>query len=362
MMKSKFAFIWLGISGLGLAMAQPLVGVAFDAGGKSDRSFNQSTWEGAERAAKELGAEIYDFEPRDPSQVPQGVRGFAAEDFDLVIGVGFANEPAVTTVAREFPDVNFAVIDAVSPVKENVASINFREEEGSYLVGYAAGKLSQTGVVGFVGGMDTPLIHKFEAGYRAGIQAACPDCELVSAYVGNTPSAWNDPGRAKEITRAHFSRGADIIFVAAGGSGTGVIDAVREKRCLSGVKFRQDPFASVPKDPEYTKACSGDTRPVFFIGVDANQNYLGDFDNNPETLNHGLTSMVKRVDQVTYTLIQEVTEDKFAPGEREFGLAEDGVGFALDQYNQTLIPADLVDELEAISQRIVAKELVVPAE
>lgn len=354
--------VWLGISTLGLGMAQPLVGVAFDAGGKNDRSFNQSAWEGAERAAQELGAEIYDFEPRDPSQVAQGVRGFAAEGFDLVIGVGFSNEPAVTAVAREFPEVNFAVIDAVSPVKENVASVTFREQEGSFLVGYIAGKLSQTGVVGFVGGMDTPLIHRFEAGYRAGIQVACPDCDLVSAYVGNTASAWNDPGRAKEVTRAHFSRGADIIFVAAGGSGTGVIDAVREKRCLSGVEFRQDPFASVPKDPEYTKACSSDAQPVFFIGVDANQNYLGDFDDNPDTLNHGLTSMIKRVDLVTYTLIQEVAEDRFIPGERGFGLAENGVGFALDQYNEALISPELAAELEQVRTRIISQELMVPTE
>ena len=356
----------------GLGLAQVRVGIAFDAGGKNDRSFNQMAWEGALRAKKDFGIELYDFEPNDPSQVGQGIRAFAEEGFDLVIGVGFANEPAITATAKEFKDVKFAVIDSVSPEKDNVASLIFREQEGSFLVGYIAGKLTQTGVVGFIGGMDIPLIHKFEAGYRAGVEYACQEdgiqCKVLVNYVGNTPQAWNDPGKAKEIAAAQTSQGADIIYHASGASGLGLIDFVKQKKCLkaselpAGVKFIRDPFKDVPKYPAYEKACKGDTRPVFFIGVDANQNYLGDTDNNPETLNHGLTSMMKRVDVATYNVIKSVVMGTFTGGVHEFSLKNNGVGYALDEYNKALIPSAVVAKLEVLKQKIVKGAIQVPAE
>ena len=182
---------------------QPVrIGIAFDAGGKNDRSFNQSAFEGAQRAAKAFGVEVKDFEPSDPSQVGQGIRNFAESGFDLVIGVGFANEPSITKTAAEFKDIKFAVIDSV-PTGDNTVGAVFREHEGSFLVGYIAGKTSSTGVVGFVGGMDIPLIRKFYAGYRAGVKAACPTCTAIEAYTGTTPEAWNNPAKASRPRRGH---------------------------------------------------------------------------------------------------------------------------------------------------------------
>jgi len=354
------------------AQPQIRVGIAFGEGGKNDRSFNQSAAEGAERAKQDFGVQVFDFEPTDPSQLGPGVRKFAEEGFDVVIGVGFAREPAVTASAAEFKEVKFGLVDAVSPEKDNVASLLFREHEGSFLVGYIAGKQTQTGVVGFLGGMDIPLIHKFEAGYRAGVEYACAEdgitCRVIANYVGTTPAAWNDPARAKEIAAAQKAQGADIIYAAAGGSGLGLIDFVKQERCLrasdlpAGVSFIRDPFAEVPKPADYASLCSGDTRPLFFIGVDANQNYLGDTDNNPATLNHGLTSMLKRVDVATYEVIRSVVEGNFVGGIQTFGLENEGVGYALDEYNQALLPADLVAAVEAVKQNIIAGTLQVPEE
>jgi len=351
---------------------QVTVCIAFDAGGKNDRSFNQMAWEGALRAQKDFKIQLVDFEPSDPSLVGQGIRTFAEEGCDLVIGVGFANEPAITDTAKQYKDVKFAVIDSVSPEKDNVASLVFREHEGSFLVGYIAGSLTQTGVLGFIGGMDIPLIHKFEMGYRAGVEYACKnrgiDCKVLVNYVGNTPQAWNDPGKAKEIAAAQTSQGADIIYHASGASGLGLIDFVKQKKCLkagelpAGVKFIADPFKDVPKYPDYEKACKGEARPVFFIGVDANQNYLGDTDNNPKTLNHGLTSMMKRVDVAVYEVIKSVVMGNFKGGVHEFGLKNNGVGYALDEYNRDLIPDKVVAELEVIKQKIVKGQIEVPSE
>lgn len=361
----------LTVAALGLALAQVRVGIAFDAGGKFDRSFNQSAWEGAQRAVKDFKIGLFDFEPADPSQVGQGIRKFAEEGFDLIIGVGFANEPAITANAKEFKDVKFAVVDAVPGEGKlpNAVGLVFREHEGSFLVGYIAGKMSRTGVVGFIGGMDIPLIHKFEAGYRAGALYAFKEDgiqgKVIAQYVGNTPAAWNDPAKAKEIAASQVRQGADIIYAAAGGSGLGLIDYVKQTKCLKeggNIRFvrKADPYAKVPKYPEYAKACGAGTTPLFFIGVDANQNYLGDTDNNPKTLNHGLTSMMKRVDVAVYEVIKSVVQKTFKGGVREFGLANNGVGYALDEYNKALIPASVVSKLELLKREILAGKIKVP--
>jgi len=361
----------LTVAALGLSLAQVRVGIAFDAGGKFDRSFNQTAWEGAQRAVRDFKIGLFDFEPADPSQVGQGIRKFAEEGFDLVIGVGFANNPAITANAREFKDVKFAVVDDVpgEGKLQNAVGLVFREHEGSFLVGYIAGKMSRTGVVGFIGGMDIPLIHKFEAGYRAGAMYAFKEDgiqgKVIAQYVGNTPAAWNDPAKAKEIAASQVRQGADIIYAAAGGSGLGLIDYVKQTKCLKeggAVKFvrKADPYAKVPKYAEYTKACGAGTTPLFFIGVDANQNYLGDTDNNPQTLNHGLTSMMKRVDVAVYEVIKSVVQKTFKGGVREFGLANNGVGYALDEYNKALIPAGVVSKLEVLKRDILAGKIKVP--
>lgn len=355
-------------AGVTSAQAPIRVGLAFDAGGKFDRSFNQSAYEGSQRAIKDLKVQVSDFEPSDPSQSAQGIRNFAQSGYDLIIGVGFANEPAITATAKDFPDQKFAVVDAV-PTGANTLGLVFREQEGSYLVGYIAGKTSSTGVVGFIGGMDIPLIHKFEAGYTAGVKAACPTCRVVSQYVGTTPTAWNDPAKAKEIASSQVSRGADIIYSAAGASGGGSIEYITSTKCIaanrlpSGVKFRSDVAKNVPKPKDYTAKCGANTRPLFFIGVDSNQNYLGDTDKVPGTLNHGLTSMLKRVDNAVYALIKDVTANTaWKGGAREFGLANGGVGYALDNYNSALIPQSLRQQLAAVANKIKSGQTKVPAE
>jgi basic membrane protein A len=338
------------------------IGMAYDAGGKFDKSFNQSAYEGGQRAVKSLGVQLKDFEPSDPSQVVQGIRSFTNEGFDLTIGVGFANEASITQVAKENPDLYFGLVDSVSPAK-NVASMVFAEQEGSYLVGYLAGLNSATDVVGFVGGMDIPLIHKFEAGYTAGVKAANPRARVIAQYVGTTPDAWNNPGKAKEIAASMRAKGADIIFAAAGGSGNGVIDYIKQTQCVkpsASVKFTSNNFAGVKKSASYTKACAGNTRPMFFIGVDSNQNRLGDFDANPATLNHGLTSMLKRVDNAVYALIRDTKAGNFKGGERLFGLKEGGVGYAVDQYNKALIPSSQVARVEGVKAQIISGKIKVP--
>lgn len=367
-MKKSLTLVLAVAAAASFAAAQGTVrvGMAFDAGGKFDKSFNQSAYEGSQRAAKQLGVQTKDFEPSDPSQTVQGIRSFANEGFDLTIGVGFANNASITQVAKENPDLAFGLVDDVSPAK-NVASLVFSEQEGSYLVGYLAGLNSSTGVVGFVGGMDVPLIHKFEAGYTAGVKAARPGARVIAQYVGTTPDAWNNPGKAKEIAASMRAKGADIIFAAAGGSGNGVIDYVKQTQCLkaaqlpSGVRFTSDNFAKIAKSASYKKACAGNTRPLFFIGVDSNQNYLGDFDKNPATLNHGLTSMVKRVDNAVYALIKDVKDNTFKGGERRFGLREGGVGYAMDQFNRLLIPSSQVAKVEAVKNQIISGKIKVPS-
>ena len=347
-----------------VASAQSLrVGMAYDAGGKFDKSFNQSAYEGGIKATKNLGVQVKDFEPSDPSQIIQGIRSFANEGFDLTIGVGFANNASITQVAKENPDLAFALVDDVSPAK-NVASLVFQEQEGSYLVGYLAALNSSTGVIGFVGGMDVPLIHKFQAGYEAGAKAANPKIKIVSQYVGTTPDAWNNPGKAKEIAASMRSKGADIIFSAAGASGNGVIDYIKQTQCIKAtgtIKFTSNNFAKVPKSAGYQKACAGNTRPMFFIGVDSNQNYMGDFDKNPATLNHGLTSMTKRVDNAVYALISDVKANKFKGGERRFGLKDNGVGYAVDSYNKALISSAQIARLEAVKAKIISGAIKVPS-
>jgi basic membrane protein A len=369
-------YMALGTVALGLALGissaqQPVrVGMAFDAGGKNDKSFNQSAFEGATRAAKDFKAEVKDFEPADPSQVGQGIRNFAQSGFDLIVGVGFANEPAITATAKDFKDVKFAVIDSV-PQGDNTTGLVFREHEGSFLVGYIAGKTSSTGVVGFIGGMDIPLIHKFDAGYVAGVKAACPSCKVISNYVGTTPTAWNDPAKAKEIATAQNAQGVDIIYAAAGASGLGAIGYVKDTKCVTaaklpkGMKFKamSTNMLRIKKPADYTAKCKVSDRPMFFIGVDANQNYLGDSDNNAATLNYGLTSMLKRVDVATYNVIKDVAQNRpWKSGVREFGLDNDGVGYALDDYNKALVDAKLVADLKKAEADIIAGKIKVPTE
>ncbi len=344
-----------------------VMGINFDAGGKFDQSFNQGTWEGFNLAIEEL-LEEYDIEALEfegtPDTFSQGLRTMANEGTDLIVAPGFSQADAIQSISAEFPDTSFVIIDGVAE-NDNVRSVLFREQEGSFLVGYIAGKLSQTGVVGFVGGMDIPLIRKFGLGYEEGVKYACADCQIIQNFTGVTPAAWNDPAKAKELATLQHSQGADIIYAAAGASGKGVIDFANETMCYDPESLDLAPRNTLLtnaatlalKSEAYAKECTEGMQPIFYIGVDSNQNRFGDTDSNPLTLNHGLTSMLKRVDVAAYNAVQDVVNDEFTGGVQSLGLAEDGVGYALDAYNIVLMPKELIAELEGITAAIIAGEI-----
>jgi basic membrane protein A len=293
------------------------VGIVFDIGGKDDRSFNASAWEGVKRARAEFPIVLRDVEPGDPTSVEPAIRAFAERSYDLVIGVGFEQQPVVERVARDYPNVNFVIIDGLIDLP-NVTSLLFREHEGSYLVGMIAGMTSKTGTVGFIGGMDIPLIHRFETGYAEGARAANPNIHVIANYVGVTPAAWNNPGQGKELAVAQIGKGADVIFTAAGNSGLGAFDAVEQQK-------------------------------KFVIGVDANQNWV-----KP---GYVLTSMIKRIDNAVYQIVKDRVSGQFKPGVHVYGLDNEGVGYALDDYNRNLIPPDVLKKVEEAKQKIIKGEI-----
>ncbi|HKR00544.1 MAG TPA: BMP family ABC transporter substrate-binding protein [Pyrinomonadaceae bacterium] len=293
------------------------VGIVFDIGGKDDRSFNASAWEGVKKAGKDFPIVLRDVEPGDPTSVEPAIRAFAERNYDLVIGVGFEQQPVVERVAKDYPNVNFVIIDGVIDLP-NVASLVFKEHQGSYLVGMIAAMKSQTGTIGFIGGMDIPLIHKFETGYEEGARAANPKINVVANYVGVTPAAWNNPGQGKELAIAQIGKGADVIFTAAGNSGLGAFDAAEQQK-------------------------------KFVIGVDSNQNWV-----KP---GYVLTSMVKRIDNAVYQIVAERVNGQFKPGVHVYGLENEGIGYAIDQYNEKLIPPEVLQKVEAAKQDIISGKI-----
>jgi basic membrane protein A len=353
----------------GAARAQDfVVSVSFDGGGWFDRSFNEGTWAGVTSAVTELSSH-HDFDilmyNGSPETTAQGLNNLAAAGTDLHIAAGFLQEEAVALVAARFPRTNFVLIDGVAD-QPNVRSVLFKDNEGSYLAGYLAGLLSQTSVVGFVGGMDIPVIRNFQLGFETGVKAACSDCLLLSEFVGDTYEAWNDPERARDLAAFMQGKGADIIYAAAGDSGNGVIDFVTATKCFAATgRQRSTPLtgtvASIPKDPAYERQCGADSLPLFFIGVDTNQNYLGDTDGDPSTMNHGLTSMLKRVDVVAHDAIIDAVAGVFRGGVFDLGLAEAAVGLALDEYNGPLLSAEVLQQINGRQEQIIAGGLVVPA-
>src|SRR5687768_6398130 len=301
------------------------VGIVFDIGGKDDRSFNAAAWQGVQRAAKELPIILRDIEPGTPNAIEPAMRAFAERNFDLIIGVGFAQAPIMELVAKDYPNIQFAIIDGESKLP-NVASLVFKEHEGSYLVGILAAKTSRTGTIGFLGGMDIGLIHRFAKGYEEGARSVNPNIRVLENYVGVTDAAWNNPGRGKELALAQIAKGADVIFTAAGNSGLGAFDAVEEKgRDASGRATH------------------------FVIGVDANQNML-----KPGFV---LTSMIKRVDNAVYQIVKDVTDKRFKPGLHVFGLESDGVGYVVDEYNRELLSPEAIAAAEEAKRKIIAGEI-----
>ena len=304
------------------------VGIVFDIGGKNDRSFNAAAWEGVQRAQKDMNICLYDVEPGNPTSIEPAMRAFAERNFDLVIGVGFAQGPIMQKVAIDYPNIKFAIVDGVIVDKDgnplsNVADLVFREHEGSYLVGMIAASKNKTGTIGFLGGMDIPLIHKFETGYEEGARSVNPKIQIIQNYVGVTDGAWNNPGKGKELALGQIDKGADVIFTAAGNSGLGAFDAVEQ-------------YGRNPATGEANR---------FVIGVDSNQNMV-----KPGFV---LTSMVKRVDNAVYDTVKQVLDGRFEGGIHAFGLDKDGVAYAMDQNNDALIPQDVRDRVEKAKQEIV---------
>jgi basic membrane protein A len=307
------------------------VGIVLDIGGLGDKSFNDGAYAGAVRAEKELGARIRLIEPGEDSDRESGLRLLAAEHMDLVVGVGFIFTDDVTQLAKEYPNVNFAVVDyAISTDKagkpiappSNVAALKFKEEEGSFLVGALAALVSQSKKVGFVGGMDVPLIQKFEAGYKAGVKSVCATCSVISQYAGVTPIAFRNPGKGKELALSQYQQGVDVIYHASGSTGLGVFEAARQTG-------------------------------KYAIGVDADQ--------YGEAPGRVLTSMVKGIDVAVFDMVKRVRDKTFSGGIYVYGLAQNGVGYVYDEHNRALIPDSVRARVEQIRSDIIAGKIPVPS-
>jgi basic membrane protein A len=293
--------------------------VVFDMGGKFDKSFNQGVYTGVERFKEETGVKYREFEVTNPSQREQAIRKMAQRKANPVLAIGFAQATALEKVAKDFPDTKFSIIDAVVELP-NVQSIVFKEQEGSFLVGMLAAMKSETKAVSFVGGMDIPLIRRFNCGYAQGAKYAVKDVKVISNMTGSTPSAWNDPVKGGELARSQFDRGSDVVFAAAGGTGIGVYQAAKDAG-------------------------------KFAIGVDSNQNHI-----HPGTM---LTSMVKAVDVAAYNTFNGVKEDSWKPGFNVLGLAEGGVDWAYDEHNKPLITAEMKAAVDQAKADIIAGKIVV---
>jgi basic membrane protein A len=281
--------------------ADPKLGIVYDAGGKFDKSFNQSAFEGATRFKKETGINFIEVQASSDTQAEQVLRGLARKNLDLIASIGFAQQAAVQKVAKEFPKVRFVLIDGVAP-GANINSITFKEEEGSYLVGVAAAMASKSKKIGFIGGVDIPLIRTFACGYSQGAKAVNPKVEVSANMVGTSAQAWNDPAKGGELARSQFDRGVDVVFAVAGGSGLGTLQTAKEKGKLA-------------------------------IGVDSNQNSL-----YPGSI---LTSMVKRVDNAVYDSFMQMKNGSWKAGVTAKGLKEGGVDWALDENNRKLITPEI---------------------
>ncbi|CAM3474308.1 BMP family ABC transporter substrate-binding protein [Paracoccus nototheniae] len=291
---------------LGAALADPAL--IYDLGGKFDKSFNEAAYTGAARWVEETGGTYRELEMQSEAQREQALRRLAESGSNPIVMTGFAFGDVLTQVAGDYPDTKFAIIDMVVEAP-NVQSVVFTEEQGSYLAGIMAGMASESGTVGFIGGMDIPLIHKFECGFAQGFKSVQPEGTVVINYTGTTPAAWNDPVRGGELTRAQISQGADVIYAAAGGTGIGILQTAADEGILS-------------------------------IGVDSNQNAL-----HPGQV---LTSMVKRVDNAVYEAF--VAGADLEPGIRVMDLAAEGVDVAVDELNAELVTAEMqaaVDEAKA---------------
>ncbi|OON64242.1 BMP family ABC transporter substrate-binding protein [Massilia sp. KIM] len=313
----KFKHLTMTIAALcvagSAAAADPKLGMVYDAGGKFDKSFNQSAFEGLQRFTKETGIKVLEVQANSDTQAEQVMRGLARKKVDLIAAIGFSQTQAVQKVAKEFPNVRFVLIDSIAQ-GNNINSVMFKEQEGSYLVGVAAAMASKSKKLGFVGGMDIPLIRAFACGYAQGAKAQYPKIEIMQNMVGTTAAAWNDPAKGGELARAQFDRGADVVFAVAGGSGMGALQMAKTKGKLA-------------------------------IGVDSNQNYL-----HPGTM---LTSMIKRVDVAVYDSFMAQKNGSWKAGVTYKGLKEGGVDWVLDKDNRAVVSPEIEKRVNAVRTDII---------
>ncbi len=291
--------------------------IIYDLGGKFDKSFNESAYNGAEKFKAESGIDYRDFEIQNDAQREQALRKFAQDGNNPIVMAGFSWAAALEKVAAEFPDLNFAIIDMVVD-KPNVRSVVYKEQEGSYLVGVMAAHASKSNTVGFVGGMDIPLIRRFACGYVGGVKATTDGATVIQNMTGDTPAAWNDPTKGGEITKSQIDQGADVVYAAAGGTGVGVLQAAADAGKLG-------------------------------IGVDSNQNGL-----QPGKV---LTSMLKRVDVAVYNAFNDAKEGKFSYGFNVLGLKEGGIDYAMDDNNKPLVNDEMIAAVEKAKAAIIAGEI-----
>lgn len=314
-LKAALASSMLAIGAFAAQAAEFKPAVSYDLGGKFDKSFNEAASKGLEKFQSEnADVQFAEFEPQNESQIEQAIRNFARRGHNPIVAIGFSQAAALEKVAKEFPDLQFALIDMVVELP-NVRSIVFKEHEGSYLVGILAAMASQSGKVGFVGGMDIPLIRRFACGYVQGVKSVKSDAEVFQNMTGTTGAAWNDPVKGGELAKSQFDRGADVVYQAAGGTGVGVLQAAADAGKLA-------------------------------IGVDSNQNYL-----QPGNV---LTSMLKRVDVAVYNALADSKNGKWTNDINVLGLKEDGVSWSLDEFNEKLISADMKAAVDKAKEGIIS--------
>jgi len=295
------------------------IGVIYDSGGKFDKSFNELAFRTAERVQNELGWDMLEFEAANSTQIEQGMRKVADRGATLIVAMGFAQADAVAAIAPAYPDINFVAVDVcwVDDPAGNIYQACYLEHEGSFLVGMIAAMASKSGTIGFVGGMDIPLIRKFQGGYEQGALHVNPNIEILANMTGTTPEAWNNPTKGAELTKAQIDGGADVVYQAAGGTGIGVLQAAADAG-------------------------------IYGIGVDTNQNWM-----HPGSM---LTSMLKRLDLTIFVQAEKTAAGTFEPGIHFLGLADGMVGYAIEDGQVT---AEMQSAVEAASAEIVSGAITV---
>ena len=293
------------------------IGMVADIGGINDESFNQSAWEGLQKAEKDFGIEVKVIESKQASEYLQNMESLLDEDVDMVIGVGYTMKEDIEKQAKNYPDKQFVLIDETyDSIPENVTPILFRENEAAYLTGLVAGKMTENNNVGFIGGIQTPVISRFEYGYKAGVKEANKDCNVNVQYAGT----FSDAAKGKSIANQMYGNGSDIILAAAGGTGLGSIESAKE----------QNKYA---------------------IGVDRDQSDLA-----PKNV---LTSALKKVNVGVYDTVKEFIEGKLKGGqEKVYGLKEDGVG--IPETTKNLVPQEIIDYVNSMIEKIKNDEIKVP--